>query len=239
MNLQENIDRLKQLIGATSTNLVENKKEITEKLVLKNWDKYVELVSQAYLDAPDFEPNVTSHWEVLKESNYKLFKRLLSKVDVIFTSENKSDVGSVNILGRKFPIIYLPSSEQYQTQQEMKSDYENTGKLKISIDYSDHPLWSVEDNIVFRTVHDYIVHIRGGFEFGLKGELGSYNLHAKLAPKAALPALFTEIVGQAAYAVTNGDFPSQQKIAILPGFNYLNVGEVEGYDIKDKTLVKK
>ena len=123
MNLQENINRLKQLIGATSTNLVENKKEITEKLVLKNWDKYVELVSQAYLDAPDFEPNVTSHWEVLKESNYKLFKRLLSKVDVIFTSENKSDVGSVTIMGRKFPIRHLPSSEQYQTQQEMKSDY--------------------------------------------------------------------------------------------------------------------
>jgi hypothetical protein len=237
MNLQENIDRLKQLIGATSTSLVENKKEITEKLILKNWDKYVELVSQAYLDAPDFEPDVTSHWEILKESNYKLFKRLLSKVDVIFTSENKSEVGSVNILGRKFPIIYLPSSEQYKTQQEMKSDYENTGKLKISIDYSDHPIFSVKDNIVFRTVHDFIVHILGNHGFGAKGEIASYNRHAKLAPPDALPALFTEVVGQACVTIATNSFP-KQKITVLKGFDYTQVGKVDDYDVEDKTLTK-
>lgn len=237
MNLQENIDRLKQLIEATSIDLVEVRKEVTEKLILKNWDKYVELVSQAYLDAPDFDPDVTHHWEVLRESNYKLFKRLLSKVDVIFTSENKSEVGSVNILGRKFSIIYLPSSEHYQTQQEMKSDYENTGKLKISIDYSDHPIFSVKDNIVFRTVHDFIVHILGNHGFGAKGEIASYNRHAKLAPPDALPALFTEVVGQACVAVATNNFP-KQKITILRGFDYAQLGKVEDYDIEDKTLTK-
>lgn len=237
MNLQENIDRLKQLIEATSIDLVEVRKEVTEKLILKNWDKYVELVSQAYLDAPDFDPDVTHHWEVLRESNYKLFKRLLSKVDVIFTSENKSEVGSVNILGRKFSIMYLPSSEQYQTQQEMKSDYENTGKLKISIDYSDHPIFSVKDNIVFRTVHDFIVHILGNHGFGAKGEIASYNRHAKLAPPDALPALFTEVVGQACVAIATNNFP-KQKITILRGFDYAQLGKVEDYDIEDKTLTK-
>lgn len=237
MDLQENIDRLKQLIEATSINLVEVRKEVTEKLILKNWDKYVELVSQAYLDAPNFEPDVAHHWEVLRESNYKLFKRLLSKVDVIFTSENKSEVGSINILGRKFSIIYLPSSEQYQTQQEMKSDYENTGKLKISIDYSDHPIFSVKDNIVFRTVHDFIVHILGNHGFGAKGEIASYNRHAKLAPPDALPALFTEVVGQACVAVATNSFP-KQKITVLKGFDYAQLGKVEDYDIEDKTLTK-
>lgn len=237
MNLQENIDRLKQLIETTSKDLVEVRKEVTEKLILKNWDKYVELVSQAYLDAPDFEPDVAHHWDVLRESNYKLFKRLLSKVDVIFTTENESDVGSVTIKGKKFPIIYLSSSEQYQTQQEMKSDYENTGKLKISIDYSDHPIFTVKDNIVFRTVHDFIVHILGNHGFGAKGEIASYNRHAKLAPPDALPALFTEVVGQACVAVTTNSFP-KQKITILRGFDYAQLGKVEDYDIEDKTLTK-
>lgn len=237
MNLQENINRLKELIDATSPNLIEDKKVIAEKLILKDWDKYVELVAQAYLDAPDFEPDVTRHWEVLRESNYKLFKRLLSKVDVIFTTENKSDVGSVTIMGRKFPIRHLPSSEQYQTQQEMKSDYENTGKLKISIDYSDHPIFSVKDNIVFRTVHDFIVHILGNHGFGAKGEIASYNRHAKLAPPDALPALFTEVVGQACVAVTTNSFP-KQKITVLKGFDYAQVGRVDDYDVEDKTLTK-
>lgn len=237
MNLRENINRLKELINATSTNLVENKEVISEKLVLKNYDKYVELVSQAYLAAPDFEPEVTRHWEVLNESNYKLFKRLLSKVNVIFVTENKSDIGSVNILGRKFPIEYLPSSEQYQTQQEMKNSYQQTGVLKISIDYSDHPIFSVKDNIVFRTVHDFIVHILGNHGFGARGEIASYNRHAKLAPPEALPALFTEVVGQACVAVATNSFP-KQKITILKGFDYREVGKVDEYEVEDKTLTK-
>jgi len=237
MNLQENIFRVKQLMNPTSMSLIEDKREITEKLLLKDWDKYVELVAQAYLDAPDFDQSVVKHWEILKESNYLLFKRLLSKVNVIFVTENRSDVGSINILGRKFSINFLPSSAQYQTQQEMKSDYEKTGKLNISIDYSEHPIFSVKDNIVFRTVHDFIVHIGGNHGFGAKGEIASYNRHAKLAPPEALPALFTEVVGQACVAVTRNTFPTQ-KIAVLKGFNYTQVGEVDDYDIEQKTLTK-
>jgi hypothetical protein len=238
MNLQENINRVKQLINFSPKNLFENKGEIKEKLLLKNWDRYTELVAQAYLDAPIYDNKAKKNWEALNESNYRLFRRLLSKVDIIFTTEFESEVGSVNIMGREFPIEYLPSSEQYQSQKEMKADYEKTGKLKISVDYSDHPIFSVEDNIVFRTVHDFIVHILGDHEFGAKGEIASYNNHAKLAPPEALPALFTEIVGQAAVFVTTGNFPVQ-KIAILKGFDYTQVGEVEDYEIENKTLVSK
>ena len=117
----------------------------------------------------------------------------------------------------------------------MKADLQKTGTLKINIDYSEHPVFSVKDNIVFRTVHDYIVHILGNKQFGAQGEIASYNLHAKLVPKEAIPAIFTEVVGQACTRVITGSFPIQ-KIAILKGFDYLNVGKVEDYDIKDKEL---
>jgi len=217
--------------------LYENEKDITEKLLLKDWDKYVELVSKSYLDAPDFENNVVHHWETLRESNYTLFKRLLSKVDIIFTTTNKSNVGSINIINRNFPIDYILESEQYKTQEEMKNDYEKTGKLKISIDYSEHPIFSLKDNIVFRSVHDFIVHILGNHGFGAKGEIASYNRHAKLAPNDALPALFTEIVGQACVVVKTNNFP-KQKITVLKGFDYNEVGKVEGYNIEQKTLTK-
>ena len=232
------ISQLKNLIRE----VVHQELGLVEKLALKNYTEYAKLVTQAYIDAPPYDSSAVSHWNALRTSNYTWWKRLISEVEVIFVSgesKYKNKPSTLSIAGKTYPLEYLQGGQPYDTASQMANSYKNEGKLYISIDYSDHPLWSVEDNIVFRTVHDYIVHIRGGFEFGLKGELGSYNLHAKLAPKAALPALFTEIVGQAAYAVTTGDFPSQQKIAVLPGFSYLNVGEVEGYDIKDKALVKK
>ena len=213
---------------------------LREKLMLKDWGEYLNLVSNAYLKAPAYDPSVVSHWTALNKSNYVLFKRLLSKVNVVFTTNDKSKVGSINIIGRNFKIEYIEPSDEYQTQSEMKNSFQNTGILKISIDYSDQPIFSVADNIVFRTVHDYIVHILGNHDFGAKGEIASYNEHAKLAPNEAIPAIFTEVVGQAGVTLTTGRFP-EQKIAILHGFDYINVGAVDdvNYEIVDKVLVKK
>ncbi len=216
------------------------KQKLNEKLILKNWGEYVTLVANAYENAPDFDPNAVKHWTALNQSNYTLFKRLLSKVNVIFTTNDKSKIGSVDILGRNFKIDFINSEDEYKTQSEMKSSFQKTGVLKISIDHSNHPIFSVKDNIVFRTVHDYIVHILGNHDFGAKGEIASYNGHAKLVPKEAIPAIFTEVVGQVSVTIKTGNFP-KQKIAILNGFDYVNVGSVDdtNYEIVDKTLVKK
>jgi hypothetical protein len=213
---------------------------LNEKLRLKNWNEYATLVANAYKEAPDFDNSVVGHWKALNASNHTLFKRLLSKVNVIFTTNDKSKVGGINIDGREFKIEYIKPDDEYKTQSEMKKSFQDTGVLKISIDYSEHPIFSVADNIVFRTVHDYIVHILGNYNFGLEGEIGAYNRHAKLAPKEAVPAIFTEVVGQACVTITHGGFP-KQKIALLRGFDYYNVGIVDNdnYIIKDKTLVKK
>jgi len=213
---------------------------LNEKLVLKDYSTYIEIVSNSYLNAKDYDESVTNHWESLNKSNHQLFKRLLSKVDVIFTTNNKSKVGSININGRDFKIMFLNSNEEYKTQSEMKTSFEETGILKISVDYSEHPYFSVEDNIIFRTVHDYIAHILGNYNFGGKGEIACYNLHAKMAPQNAIPALFTEVVGQAATTVATGSFP-KQKIVILNGFDFYNVGVIDddNYEIINKQLVKK
>jgi hypothetical protein len=148
--------------------------------------------------------------------------------------EIKYKVSKINIKGNDYEMMYIPK-QPYDSMSQMKEDVTKNGILKTSIDYSDHPVFSLEDNIVFRTVHDYIVHILGKKEFGRKGEIQSYNLHTKLVPREAVPALFTEVVGQASVAVVTGDFPVQ-KIAVLKGFDYYNIGYVEGYKVKDKEL---
>ena len=43
---------------------------------------------------------------------------------------------------------------------------------------------------------------------------------------------------QASFFINNGYFP-EQKIAVLPGFDYFNIGVVDGYDIINKELVEK
>lgn len=213
---------------------------LTEKMVLKDYSTYIRLVAEAYKQAPDFDAGVVKHWHSLNASNHILFKRLLSKVNVVFTTNDASKVGHINIDGRDFKIIFIKPEDEYQTQSQMKQEYNQTKVLKISIDYSEHPVFSVEDNIVFRAVHDYITHIQGDYDFGAKGEIACYNLHAKMASKDAIPALFTEVVGQASTTIVTGDFPIQ-KIALLKGFDYFNVGKVEDqdYEIKDKELIKK
>ena len=231
---------LRILIKKMVKEMVNEKKIISEKLLLKDYSEYIKLVAEAYNLAPDYDPSVVKHWDALKASNYKMWKKLISKVKIIFVTENKSDVGSFNILGKRYPIEYLEGGQPYETQPEMMRDVKENGILKINIDYSDHPIFSVVDNVVARTVHDFIVHILGDKNFGGKGEIAAYNLHVRLAPKEAVPALFTEVVGQASFALVKGGFP-KQKIAVLEGFDYHNLGVVddENYIIKDKLLIKK
>jgi len=221
-----------------------NSRELVEARKLKDWNTYIQLVSDAYLKAPEYDESAVKHWEILRNHAYTFFKRSLSKINLIFTSNFATDVaklnGKIEIDGKEFPIILVEPKDEYQTAEQMSQSFKDTGELKITIDYSEHPVFSMVDNIVFRTVHDYIVHILGGFPFGAKGEIQAYNLHQKLASPKATPALFTEIVGQASVSIATGQFPVQ-KIAILKGFDYTYVGVVEdkNYEIVNKVLVRK
>jgi hypothetical protein len=194
---------------------------LSEKILLKKQENYYKLVTDAYIAAPDYEPEAIKHWVALNKSNHDWFNRINNEVKLIFYSLKPVSKNKINIDGKDFDLVHL-DSDPYSTQIEMKNDYTKNKTLYISIDYSDHPYYTLEDNIVFRFVHDYLVHIKGNYSFG-KGEINSYNLHVKLVPKEAVPALFTEIVGQASYAMTKGTFP-KQKIAVLKGFDFYNVG---------------
>lgn len=200
---------------------------MTEKVALRNADfpAYVRLVAAAYVKAPVNDPAAHPAYRALNQSNYAFWRKLLTRVRVECTTEDRADDGKVfTIDGKKYTTRFL-GAQPYATAAEMSADVKQTGVLKISVDYSTHPFFSVEDNIVFRSVHDYIVHIEGRKPFGMKGEIQAYNLHAKLVPEAGKPAIFTEVVGQASYHEVYNKFP-EQKCAILPGFDYTVVGVV-------------
>lgn len=184
--------------------------------------EYAKYVAAAYDNAPVHDATADAHWHALNQSNRKLFKRLLSKINVIFTTTS-SDLQPVEIDGKSYEVVQM--DDPYQSQGEMVADVEKNNRLYISKDHSDHPVFSEVDNIIFRTVHDYIVHILGKKQFGLHGELQAYNLHSKLVPEGAKAAVFTEVVGQVCWYDVHGSFPVQ-KVALLNGFDYDNLGYV-------------
>lgn len=204
---------------------LENFNLFTEKMMLNNYDEYAKLVANAYEAAPEYDESVLPSYRALIEHAVnKLYPQILGKgIDIQFVED-----------------------DPYTDRNQMAADVENNKVLKISKLFNNHPVFTKEENLKFRAVHDYYTHIVCNQDFGLRGELKAYNTHARLAPPAALPALFTEVVGQACYAIVNGkvddngDFiPAfgDQKIAELPGFDYTKVGEVKGRSISNKKLI--
>lgn len=166
----------------------------------ESW-RFAKAVADAYARAPMFDKAALPSYRALAASIEKIFKQILSKVEVRFVP-----------------------GQPYVDDREMAEKVKATGILYISTDYNSHPFFNPEQNLKFRAVHDWFSHIVTGAEFSQRGELKAYNAQAKVTSREALPALFTEVIGQAAYATTYGDFPPQ-KVAILPGFDYYNVGE--------------
>lgn len=178
-------------------------------------EAFAKRVADAYDEAPtkqsgsitvtiggkEYKGTVEDFWKALNDSNHKLYKKILSRYDVEFVD-----------------------NDPYETAEQMRKEVEESGVLKIYKGDSSHPYFSEEDNWIFRTVHDYYTHIIHGENFNLRGELRAYNTHSKLVPPMALPALFTEVVGQVCYAITNsGKFP-EQKMVVLDEFDFKTVG---------------
>lgn len=196
--------------------------KLEEKISLKSDKKtYLKAISDAYQKEPLFDKTVVYAWDALNKSNYSWFNKIVKDCTLIFYSEQPIQEDFIKIKGKKYDLVYLDKSP-YKNQKEMKADYDNNKSIYIGIDYSEHPIFSLEDNIVFRFVHDFLVHIKGDFSFGT-GEINCYNLHIRLVPKDAIGALFTEVLAQAAVAMTTGNFPTQ-KICLLKEFDWLNIG---------------
>jgi len=212
---------MKQLIENWRGYLAEE--ELNEKLMLKKgkngWWKFSQLVAEAYKAAPAYDSAVEEPYAILAEWLDKHFGRLKGRVKFEFVPEHV-----------------------YTSARDLKSRVDAEGIMYVSTLDAEHPVWKGEEglitNTMFRAWHDWEGHIVKGKGFTLQGEIAAYNAHAKMVPRACLPILFTEVVGQICCFYQSGKKNCEQKAVILPGFDYINVGVVEGYDIINKELVK-
>lgn len=170
---------------------------------LAEFTSFCEELADAYDAALEFDASEVWRWELLRDSVDRMYTKVAKAVDVRFVP-----------------------GQPYDTAEGMREKVRRTGVMEISTDGNEHPIFTPDENLRFRAVHDYIVHIIPGDRgpsFSRRGELRAYNLHRRLAPPDSWPALFTEVAAQACYVNARGEFPTQ-KVAVLPGFDYYNVG---------------
>jgi hypothetical protein len=157
---------------------------------------FIEEVAAAYAMAPVNDPTAHKAWRVLADETMALARRLEGCLDVRYT----------------------PVPEPYPTAHDMLVDIAR-GCMVVSTANSDHPIWTLEENCAFRLVHDVLGHGTTGSGFDWRGEWVAYEKHCSVVQSpAAKWALFTEAVGQVAYAIVNRGFTSVhvQKVAFLP-----------------------
>lgn len=173
---------------------------------------YAAVVAEVYQAAPVSDPAARPAYDALVQSNAKLLQRLQATTDVEFTQD-----------------------DPYEGPEAVAQDIVQNRRLKVFTGGGDHPEMDERENTIFRTVHDYFAHtgpnrrnVGSTFRthnFTYRGELNAYLTHTKLAPKVAIPALFTEVVGQASYFLIMNDFPVQ-KATVLRGLDYINIGRM-------------
>ncbi len=108
--------------------------------------------------------------------------------------------------------------EPYATAEEQAEDIAS-GHFTVSTANSEHPIWSVQQNVNFRIWHDVEGHtgwvdgapVAGApvYGFDRAGEVAAYNRSVETLPYNLKPVLFVESMGQLGGLIVSGTFPSQ------------------------------
>tara|TARA_B100000902_G_scaffold365017_1_gene385511 strand:- start:1198 stop:1893 length:696 start_codon:yes stop_codon:yes gene_type:complete len=183
--------------------------QLDEKLVLKKgkmgWWKYSELVAEAYRTATAYDSAVEPLYMELAKWLEGTYGRMSSKIDIKFVPEHP-----------------------YTSAKQMRQRVNDEKVMYVSTSDAEHPVWKGKQgliwNTMFRAWHDWEGHIAKGKGFRLQGEIAAYNAHAKTVPRACIPILFTEVVGQICCFYQSGKKNCEQKAMIMPEFDYYNVG---------------
>ena len=151
-------------------------------------------IAQWYKHAPVFDPKAKPQWEILAKEAHKQVERLLKIYDIEL----------LRVTGQPYNDVY-----------DMFDDID-AGKLMISVDNSEHPVFALEDNIAFRTWHD-LAHHEVYADFSYTGEVKTYEKQlahvekfSEFPYKDIRHALFVEVLGQAASYMCTGTFAQQK-----------------------------
>lgn len=152
-------------------------------------------IAEAYSQLPVYDPKAAQAWkELADDSSHR-----------------------AQILGQQLKIEVVDEPEPYANVQEMCQDVHQNKRFKVSRANCEHPVWTVDQNVAFRIVHDVMGHCVSGGDFGWQGENLACAAHFPLLSANAQQALFVECIAQTAYAAYYRSF-GPQKVGLMPQF---------------------
>lgn len=143
----------------------------------RHWADQLEPIAQAYAKAPSFDPQAAMAWKELADDCVARAHQLKQQIAVEYTDD---------------PV-------PYHSPQELFEDVTKHQHILVSRAASEHPVWTPEQVLAFRTVHNILGHAAAGGDFGWTGENLATAAHMPYLSPNAQRALFTETVGQKAY----------------------------------------
>jgi hypothetical protein len=159
---------------------------------ISQYEQYMNQIADAYHQAPAMDPNAVDAWRELAEDSTR-------RADEIRNRLNVTVVPDVD--------------DPYPNAKAMNADI-SRGNFVVSSANSDHPLWTPNENVDFRICHDVLGHHPSGADFSWEGENRACGTHNQHLSPAAQKALFTECIGQTAYANKYGGFGPQKTVLL-------------------------
>lgn len=118
------------------------------------------------------------------------------------------NVATANAL-RTILDVLVDHDDPYLNADAQSADIRR-GTFWVSCANSEHPVWSPDENVAFRIVHDILGHHASGNGFDRVGECETFVHSLAIVPPAFHPCLFVESIAQLAVLVYSGEFPAQK-----------------------------
>jgi hypothetical protein len=155
----------------------------------------MEEIASEYAKAPMYDPKAAPAWKELADDSTRRQETLSQQITVEYTDD-------------PFP---------YASAKELREDVQEKKHLTVTTANSEHPLWTLEQVLAFRVVHDVMGYTVAGADFGWHGENMAFEAHRQLLSNTAQKALFTETIGQVAVTTHFGMLPAI-KVTFLESF---------------------
>lgn len=166
-------------------------------------------VGKAYMALPEHDPAAVPAYKKMAEETGRQF-------DYLTKSRAKGGMGISVEVHDDDP--YGAGNEWQKVMPELHKDVAENSHIGVLSTRSTggHPVFSNDQNDMFRAVHDVFGHLGSGRGVDRHGEDAAYQKHAAMFTPQARGALATETRGQnAALHHNNGEF-QDQKIGLLP-----------------------
>jgi hypothetical protein len=160
-----------------------------------DWSDQLQPIAEAYAKAPVYDPKAAAAFKALADDSTRRAEVLRNQLHIEETND----------------------PEPYVNAQDQADDIHKRQHYTVSTANCDHPIWTPEQNVNFRIVHDVLGHGVSGGDFGWEGENKACAAHFPLLSTEAQKALFSECIAQSAYAAHYRHF-GPNKVALFPQF---------------------